>query len=146
MPDGHAVCSRLGDLYGEGVVVSTLRDGMYGLGRFTSHCAWAARSELGMYEGEFRRSKLTWHLRNEVSHGGLRPEFIRCWHGWRAPWLLCRYRTDNQLFTSFVHYLPDYRGARAGGQYWWRDLGRSEERRVGKECVSTCRSGWSPYH
>src|SRR3546814_20310829 len=23
---------------------------------------------------------------------------------------------------------------------------RSEERRVGKECVSTCRSGWSPCH
>src|SRR3546814_13128043 len=23
---------------------------------------------------------------------------------------------------------------------------RSEERRVGKECVSTCRSGWSPHH
>src|SRR3546814_7840743 len=27
-----------------------------------------------------------------------------------------------------------------------RALGRSEERRVGKECVSTCRSRWSPYH
>src|SRR3546814_11627572 len=30
-----------------------------------------------------------------------------------------------------------------------RELGnhpRSEERRVGKECVSTCRSRWSPYH
>src|SRR3546814_17928176 len=26
------------------------------------------------------------------------------------------------------------------------DFGRSEERRVGKECVSTCRSRWSPYH
>src|SRR3546814_18478210 len=26
------------------------------------------------------------------------------------------------------------------------DAGRSEERRVGKECVSTCRSRWSPYH
>src|SRR3546814_5452604 len=26
--------------------------------------------------------------------------------------------------------------------YEWR----SEERRVGKECVSTCRSRWSPYH
>src|SRR3546814_20750347 len=26
------------------------------------------------------------------------------------------------------------------------NLGRSEERRVGKECVSTCRSRWSPYH
>src|SRR3546814_3966393 len=26
------------------------------------------------------------------------------------------------------------------------DNGRTEERRVGKECVSTCRSRWSPYH
>src|SRR3546814_3883220 len=26
------------------------------------------------------------------------------------------------------------------------DLLRSEERRVGKECCSTCRSRWSPYH
>src|SRR3546814_15714527 len=25
-------------------------------------------------------------------------------------------------------------------------VGRSEERRVGRECVSTCRSRWSPYH
>src|SRR3546814_4374053 len=31
----------------------------------------------------------------------------------------------------------------------WRQLQqqlRSEERRVGKECVSTCRSRWSQYH
>src|SRR3546814_12540000 len=30
----------------------------------------------------------------------------------------------------------------------WRQQAciRSEERRVGKECVSTCRSRWSPYH
>src|SRR3546814_14666811 len=27
-----------------------------------------------------------------------------------------------------------------------RTKGRSEERRVGKECVSTCRSRWSAYH
>src|SRR3546814_20907256 len=26
------------------------------------------------------------------------------------------------------------------------ELERSEERRGGKECVSTCRSRWSPYH
>ena len=26
------------------------------------------------------------------------------------------------------------------------ECGRSEERRVGKECQSTCRSRWSPYH
>src|SRR3546814_3218513 len=40
-------------------------------------------------------------------------------------------------------------------QLWYRCLHmclgkclnrRSEERRVGKECVSTCRSRWSPYH
>src|SRR3546814_4046568 len=30
---------------------------------------------------------------------------------------------------------------RSRGSAW-----RSEERRVGKECVSTCRSRWSPYH
>src|SRR3546814_13444810 len=33
---------------------------------------------------------------------------------------------------------------------WVQTLGmtfsRSEARRVGKECVSTCRSRWSPYH
>src|SRR3546814_13349148 len=28
---------------------------------------------------------------------------------------------------------------------WGADF-RSEERRVGKECVSTCRSRWSPFH
>src|SRR3546814_6483805 len=27
-----------------------------------------------------------------------------------------------------------------------KSLGRSEARRVGKECVSTCSSRWSPYH
>ena len=26
------------------------------------------------------------------------------------------------------------------------DLERSEERRVGKECIAVCRSRWSPYH
>src|SRR3546814_16680109 len=31
----------------------------------------------------------------------------------------------------------------AAGEYYLPD--RSEERRVGKECVSTCRSRWSPY-
>src|SRR3546814_9187937 len=33
-----------------------------------------------------------------------------------------------------------------GGNVPPTGLGRSEERRVGKECVSTCRSRWSPYH
>src|SRR3546814_2063881 len=33
---------------------------------------------------------------------------------------------------------------RVGGMH--AAIVRSEERRVGKECVSTCRSRWSPYH
>src|SRR3546814_7532945 len=28
----------------------------------------------------------------------------------------------------------------------WMSVKRSEGRRVGKECVRTCRSRWSPYH
>src|SRR3546814_6970610 len=36
-----------------------------------------------------------------------------------------------------MHYDPGIRG-----NAWYR----SEERRVGKECVSTCRSRWSPSH
>src|SRR5881409_1647059 len=35
--------------------------------------------------------------------------------------------------------------ARAGGVICML-VGRSEERRVGKECSLTCRSRWSPYH
>src|SRR3546814_14184411 len=40
-------------------------------------------------------------------------------------------------------------GAGIGGEYSAIKSAiqeRSEERRVGKECVSTCRSRWSPYH
>src|SRR3546814_9899127 len=32
------------------------------------------------------------------------------------------------------------------GRVTFPQMIRSEERRVGKECVSTCRSRWSPYH
>src|SRR3546814_12061893 len=39
---------------------------------------------------------------------------------------------------------PDMFGERGGTQA--AEEGRSEERRVGKECVRTCRSRWSPYH
>src|SRR3546814_3723033 len=49
-------------------------------------------------------------------------------------------------FTSFTNRV-DYTASLK-----WNDQDlpvvstRSEERRVGKECVSTCRSRWSPYH
>src|SRR3546814_16691560 len=45
---------------------------------------------------------------------------------------------------GFVDLGPDGYQFDAGGNLI--ELGRSEERRVGKECVSTCRSRWSPAH
>src|SRR3546814_5378344 len=42
---------------------------------------------------------------------------------------------------SRTSYMDNARSDRASAI-----LERSEERRVGKECVSTCRSRWSPYH
>src|SRR3546814_13930743 len=65
-----------------------------------------------------------------------------------------------QLFTPFVTGRPDGLGlGLAIASDIMRGFGgtltlipsplggaRSEERRVGKECVRTCRSRWSPYH
>src|SRR3546814_16870732 len=52
-----------------------------------------------------------------------------------------------------VHYLSRRREFEAHMDYDGDELDllgfyldRSEERRVGKECVSTCRSRWSPQH
>src|SRR3546814_17495497 len=50
--------------------------------------------------------------------------------------------------------LRDFAGLTAQSDRGLRDIAshiraailRSDERRVGKECVSTCRSRWSPYH
>ena len=38
------------------------------------------------------------------------------------------------------------KGADMGAAFGSGGSGRSEERRVGKECCGTCRSRWSPYH
>src|SRR3546814_20010379 len=40
---------------------------------------------------------------------------------------------------------PDGQNVRYDGQIYGA-FDRSEHRRVGKECVSTCRTRWSPYH
>ena len=52
------------------------------------------------------------------------------------------------LFLSFVSAPPPPGEARIGHRFGAaaRKGVRSEERRVGKECVSLCRSRWSPYH
>src|SRR3546814_14799715 len=41
---------------------------------------------------------------------------------------------------------PLHPGRALNGRLQVGVLARSEDRRVGKECVNTCRSRWSPYH
>src|SRR3546814_20715059 len=48
--------------------------------------------------------------------------------------------------TAFVAAVPAYLILAVAGLALLGAFGRSEERRVGKGCVSTCRSRWSPYH
>src|SRR3546814_12552655 len=47
-----------------------------------------------------------------------------------------------QPTTSCLQWVISWIAARQA----WYSAARSEERRVGKECVSTCRSRWSPDH
>src|SRR3546814_14573858 len=51
-----------------------------------------------------------------------------------------RYRESNQMLGGMLGAALNEMGA--GDSH----AGRSAERRVGKEWVSTCRSRWSPYH
>src|SRR3546814_14975326 len=59
-------------------------------------------------------------------------------NGWARPQFL-----DSSVAEIIVAYSSEFRGF---ANYYAIADGRSEERRVGKECVSTCRSRWSPYH
>src|SRR3546814_3916964 len=48
---------------------------------------------------------------------------------------------------GMVEHYPSRGGMTPIGACGYRSsCGGSEERRVGKECVSPCRSRWSPYH
>src|SRR3546814_16148791 len=49
-------------------------------------------------------------------------------------------KKSKEKSARFVSFRDD------AGQFRFRLLTRSEERRVGKECVSTCRFRWSPDH
>src|SRR3546814_8931997 len=50
--------------------------------------------------------------------------------------------SNNEIISPYFPRIQP----RAGLIYGAFAASRSEERRVGKECVSTCRSRWSPYH
>src|SRR3546814_18577327 len=65
--------------------------------------------------------------------------------------LLCAVQVTTQpqsaSFSRFSHSgVIQISRACADAVHGSSSIRRSEERRVGKECVSTCRSRWSPYH
>src|SRR3546814_14484253 len=62
---------------------------------------------------------------------------------WRGRWENCRLATIEREALGVVRE-DDLPGSQAPAA--WLQYLRSAERRVGKECVSTCRSRWSPYH
>src|SRR3546814_3514152 len=55
-------------------------------------------------------------------------------------------KLGDQVLIDFEGALDGVKRPEMAGQDFELELGRSEERRVGKECVSTCRSRWSQYH
>src|SRR3546814_12936733 len=71
----------------------------------------------------------------------------RYFHGATGRHLACPACPENRL-QSRNHPLLREGGIAAGAASQFQRLPRlrSEERRVGKECVSTCRSRWSPDH
>src|SRR3546814_11961611 len=78
----------------------------------------------GLHEGRFLLNIRSLHCAAEVI-STLFQRMLESFSGFQRPVLLRRSVPDGHIF------LP---------------MGRSEARRVGKECVSTCRSRWSPYH
>ena len=68
----------------------------------------------------------------------------------QSSFLLIVYNTGKQ--TKYYNFKPindstEYRLISFGNAHEYnRDVERSEERRVGKECIAWCRSRWSPYH
>src|SRR3546814_13342544 len=53
---------------------------------------------------------------------------------------------NGRIVLSSLEQMKDSGGKVIADRYYIHWQRRSEERRVGKECVSTCRSRWSPYH
>src|SRR3546814_7078124 len=58
------------------------------------------------------------------------------------PICLDSFRPDDPSVPLRGRYCPKLKAPTT----FYHNVSRSEERRVGKECVSTCRSRWSPYH
>src|SRR3546814_15593478 len=95
-------------------------------------------------DGKRRRSRLY-----AEDRPGAEAEARRRWRdGNDTPW------TVGRIVLAYIDHLeadnkpstPRCKDAWKAMKLFWGNTDRSEERRVGKECVSTCRSRWSTYH
>src|SRR3546814_19070297 len=73
-----------------------------------------------------------------VTHDGGRTYQDRSFDG--SPW-----RQRNEPDPTKINYATQF-WCTTDPVVYFSAAGRSEERRIGKECVSTCRSRWSPYN
>src|SRR3546814_13254173 len=92
---------------------------------------------------------------SDVCSSDLLAEYDRCIHSpsceFRLPSVISLKEyvppAKRPAFTRFNVFLRDRLGCQyCGHRFHPEELTRSEERRVGKECVSTCRSRWSAHH
>src|SRR3546814_20805387 len=88
---------------------------------------------------------------NAVGPGSINTEMVRAVNDDPAAWARLMSRTpmgrlgEPEEMGNIAVFLASSDASYITGQTIYAD-GRSEERRVGKEVVSTCRSRWSPDH
>ena len=82
-----------------------------------------------------------WARLNEVGHIGSDPRGGISRFAWEPP-----YKEAVMLLIRWIKEAGLTARIDTVGNVFARLEGRSEERRVGKECASKCRSRWSPYH
>src|SRR3546814_3985837 len=77
---------------------------------------------------------------SDVCSSDLLANFVALMRGWQGKANALSHPELTQLILDESGYTAMLQADRSV------EAARSEERRVGKECVSTCRSRWSPYH
>ena len=78
-------------------------------------------------------------MNKKTGHNGIRLWAVGFWlAAWQIAGMLSR---EHVFFVTPADVMARLLALAGTPDFW-----RSEERRVGKECASMCRSRWSPYH
>ena len=87
-------------------------------------------------------------IRNKREELGLTLDEVGSRIGFSKPYLstIETGKVNNPPSDELLQKLEKVLGFEAGILLYMAHMERSEERRVGKECASMCRSRWSPYH